>query len=110
MKDSKIVPGEINGFLDRSTMLTGELRFNDTFRIDGQVKGRIISDNVLIVGEAADVSADIEVAAMTVMGRVSGSVVKVHVSSSAGCPPVPSPFSSRPLPAASINDAAKDAV
>ena len=83
MKHSKIVDGEINGFLDRHTSLDGELRFRDTFRIDGRFSGRIVSQNVLIVGDSAEVHADIEVAAIAVMGRVTGSVrasqrIEVH--------------------------------
>ena len=30
---------DINGFLDQGTELQGELRFRDTFRVDGKVKG-----------------------------------------------------------------------
>ena len=72
MKNSKIRSGEINGFLDRSTSLKGELRFNDTMRIDGRFSGRIISDNVLIVGETAEIDAEIDVAAILIEGRVRG--------------------------------------
>ena len=83
MKNWKIVPGEINGFLDRSTTLSGELRFRDTMRIDGQVSGRIVSEKVLIVGESAEVSAEIEVGSLSIMGKVSGTVraregIEVH--------------------------------
>ena len=31
---------DLNGFLDEGTELQGELRFRDTFRVDGKVKGR----------------------------------------------------------------------
>lgn len=83
MKGSKIRSGEINGFLDRTTVMSGELRFADTMRIDGRFSGRIISDNVLIVGETAEIDAEIDVAAISVMGRVAGvlratSRVEVH--------------------------------
>ena len=73
--ESKIAPGQINGFLDRSTSVTGDLRFNDTFRIDGRLVGTVVSDNVLIVGEGAYVNADMEVRALAVMGTVTGRVV-----------------------------------
>ncbi len=72
MKNSKVRSGEINGFLDRTTDMKGELRFADTMRIDGRFAGRIISDNVLIVGETAEIEAEIDVAAISIMGRVSG--------------------------------------
>jgi len=83
MKNTKIRSGEINGFLDRTTVMKGELGFADTMRIDGRFSGRIVSDNVLIVGETAEINAEIDVAAISVMGRVSGvlratSRVEVH--------------------------------
>lgn len=83
MKNSKIRTGEINGFLDRTTSMTGELRFNDTMRIDGRFSGRIISDNVLVVGETAEIEAEIDVGAISIMGRVTGilratSRIEVH--------------------------------
>ena len=74
MKQTKISPGEINGFLDQNTTIAGELRFHDTFRVDGKLSGKIVSENVLIVGESAEVSADIEVGCLTIMGSVSGTV------------------------------------
>jgi cytoskeletal protein CcmA (bactofilin family) len=43
-------PDELNGFMDQGTQFHGELRFRDSFRIDGELKGRIVSDNTLIVG------------------------------------------------------------
>ena len=42
---------DLNGFMDEGTEFLGELRFRDTFRIDGRLKGKIVSDNTLIIGE-----------------------------------------------------------
>ena len=42
---------DLNGFLDEGTEFSGELRFRDVMRVDGRVKGRIVSDNTLIIGE-----------------------------------------------------------
>jgi cytoskeletal protein CcmA (bactofilin family) len=42
----------LNGFMDVGTEFVGELRFRDTFRVDGRVQGKIVSDNTLIVGES----------------------------------------------------------
>ena len=65
---------ELNGFMDKGTEFEGELRFKDTFRIDGSLKGRILSDNTLIVGESGRVDADIECAVVSIRGTVSGRV------------------------------------
>ena len=50
---------DLNGFMDEGTEFLGELRFRNVLRIDGRVKGKIVSDNTLIVGESGHVEADI---------------------------------------------------
>src|SRR5512146_3011524 len=65
---------ELNGFMDQGTEFQGELRFRDTFRIDGRLKGRIVSENTLIVGEAGDVEADIDCGVVSIRGQVAGRV------------------------------------
>ena len=74
LKIKGISAEELNGFMDQGTEFEGELRFKDTFRIDGRVKGRIVSDNTLIVGESAHVDAEIECAVVSIRGTVSGRV------------------------------------
>jgi cytoskeletal protein CcmA (bactofilin family) len=65
---------DLNGFMDQGTEFVGELRFRDTFRVDGRVKGRVVSDNTLIVGETASVEADIDCGVVSIRGSVSGHV------------------------------------
>src|SRR5215510_16451130 len=65
---------DLNGFMDEGTELQGELRFRDTFRIDGRVKGKIVSDHTLIVGESAHVDAEIDCGVVSIRGTVSGRV------------------------------------
>jgi cytoskeletal protein CcmA (bactofilin family) len=48
---------DLNGFLDEGTEVNGELRFRDALRVDGRIKGRIVSDNTLIIGESGQVEA-----------------------------------------------------
>ena len=67
-------PDELNGFMDQGTQFHGELRFRDSFRIDGELKGRIVSDNTLIVGETGKVDADVECAVVSIRGTLSGRV------------------------------------
>lgn len=64
----------LNGFMDEGTELHGELRFRDTFRVDGRVKGRIVSDHTLIVGESAHIEAEIDCGVVSIRGAVSGRV------------------------------------
>ena len=74
LKIKGISAEELNGFMDQGTEFDGELRFKDTFRIDGSVKGRIVSDNTLIVGESGRVDAEIVCGVVSIRGTVSGSV------------------------------------
>lgn len=76
--------GELDGFLDAGSALAGELRFADTFRIEGKVSGRIVSPGELIIGERAEVEADIEVGRLLVCGRLRGRAVAERIELAAG--------------------------
>ncbi|MBK5255573.1 MAG: polymer-forming cytoskeletal protein [Vicinamibacteria bacterium] len=64
----------LNGFIDEGTEFVGELKFRDTFRIDGTLRGRIVSDNMLVVGENGVVEAEIDCGVVSIRGRVRGHV------------------------------------
>jgi len=64
----------LNGFIDKGSHFQGDLSFEETFRIDGHFEGRIRSGSELIVGEGAEVSADIEVERISINGTLKGSV------------------------------------
>jgi cytoskeletal protein CcmA (bactofilin family) len=65
---------DLNGFMDEGTEFLGELRFRDSFRIDGRLKGKVVSDNTLIVGETGQVEAEIDCGVVSVKGNVSGRI------------------------------------
>ncbi len=69
-----LVAEGLNGFMDEGTEFLGELRFKDTLRIDGRLKGKIVSDNTLIVGESGHVEADIDCGVVSIRGTVTGRV------------------------------------
>jgi cytoskeletal protein CcmA (bactofilin family) len=71
--------GELNGFLDAGSQLVGELRFEDTFRVDGRVSGRIVSPGDLIIGEDGEVEAEIEVGRLFVCGILRGRATAAHI-------------------------------
>ncbi len=66
--------GVLNGFLDRGCSATGELRFEDTLRLDGTFRGRIVSQHDLIIGDSGDFEGEIEVGSVSINGRVKGTV------------------------------------
>jgi cytoskeletal protein CcmA (bactofilin family) len=59
---------EITALLGRGTRFEGKLFFEGRVRIDGMFKGEIKSDDTLIVGEGAEVHAEIDVATVIVRG------------------------------------------
>jgi cytoskeletal protein CcmA (bactofilin family) len=75
LKIKGLVAEDLNGFMDEGTEFHGELRFRDTFRIDGRLKGKIVSDNTLIVGESGLVEAEIDCGVVSIRGTVSGRVL-----------------------------------
>lgn len=66
--------GSLNGFLDRGSHLHGDLAFEETFRIDGKFEGKIRSGNELILGETADVDAEVEVGSISINGTFRGTI------------------------------------
>jgi cytoskeletal protein CcmA (bactofilin family) len=65
---------ELDGFIDEGTEFIGELRFRNVFRVDGRVRGRIISENTLVIGERGDVEADIDCGTVSIRGRAKGKI------------------------------------
>jgi cytoskeletal protein CcmA (bactofilin family) len=64
----------LNGFIDKGSHFQGDLAFEETFRIDGRFEGKIRSGSELIVGDGAEVSAEIDVGKVSVNGTLRGSV------------------------------------
>jgi cytoskeletal protein CcmA (bactofilin family) len=65
---------ELNGFMDQGTEVVGELRFRETFRIDGKLKGKIFSEKTVIIGETAQVEAEIDCGTVSIRGTVTGNI------------------------------------
>jgi len=77
---------DLNGFLDDGTEFSGELRFRAVLRVDGRLKGRVVSDNMLIIGETGQVDAEIDCGIVSIRGKVTGSVHgRQRIELLAGC-------------------------
>ncbi|HTR02091.1 MAG TPA: polymer-forming cytoskeletal protein [Thermoanaerobaculia bacterium] len=73
----------LNGFLDKGSHLKGELEFEETFRIDGRFEGKIPSGSELILGDSAEVDAEIRVERVSINGAFKGTIhaserVEIH--------------------------------
>ena len=67
--------GDLNGFLDAGSHIEGDLHFEDTFRVDGRLTGRVVSNGDLVVGEQGQVEGEIRVGRIFISGTVKGSVL-----------------------------------
>lgn len=67
--------GEIRAFLGEGTQFKGVLSFAGAVRIDGQMEGEIVGDEMLVIGEPGQVKAEIEVGTLVVSGKLQGSIL-----------------------------------
>src|SRR5580658_6533150 len=68
--DPQAAAAEITALLGRGTHFEGKLQFEGRVRIDGVFKGEIRSDDTLVIGEGAEVHAEIEVSTVIVRGGI----------------------------------------
>jgi len=77
---------EWTGFLERGVKVEGKLETSGTFRIDSAMKGTLVSDESLIVGEHALIEGQIIGNQVTIAGRFDGVIQakgKVHIQPNA---------------------------
>jgi cytoskeletal protein CcmA (bactofilin family) len=75
--------GEINTLLGKGSAFEGKLTFEGTVRVDGKLSGEVFSDDVLVVGEGAEVHAEIDIGEIIIQGLVVGNIrakraVEIH--------------------------------
>jgi cytoskeletal protein CcmA (bactofilin family) len=74
---------EWTGFLDKTVRFEGTLECPGTFRVEGEVKGLLISAHNLILGDEARVEGQIEGNDVVISGRFNGVIfakgkVEIH--------------------------------
>jgi cytoskeletal protein CcmA (bactofilin family) len=65
---------DLNALLGRGSEFDGKLTFEGTVRIDGKFTGSIVSNDVLVVGEGAKISAEITCGTIIVHGEINGNI------------------------------------
>ncbi len=82
-KEREILDSKIAGLIDQGTEMKGDLTFKGSFRIEGNFKGTIHSDSLLIIGERGKVEADIKIGQVVINGEIRGNIqaaerVEIH--------------------------------
>lgn len=65
---------EIRAFLGKGAEFNGKLVLSGLVRIDGEFKGEVLGNGMLIIGEGAYVEADIAVDSILISGEVRGNL------------------------------------
>jgi len=74
MPGAPVATSDLNALLGRGSEFDGKLTFEGTVRIDGKFTGTIITNDVLVVGEGAKISAEINCGTIIVHGEVNGNI------------------------------------
>jgi len=64
----------MNTIIGKDTEFTGTINISGGIRVDGKVKGKIISSDTVTVGSTGYVEADVEAQATIVAGKVVGNL------------------------------------
>ena len=73
-KDVSLEKREIKAFLGPGSQFEGKLLFDEIVRLDGAFRGEITSRDTLIVGDTADIQAEIIVGSLILSGRFKGNI------------------------------------
>jgi len=65
---------DVNTLVGRGSHFEGKMTFEGVVRIDGSFAGEIVSNDTLIIGESAEVRAEMEVSTLVIYGIVYGNV------------------------------------
>jgi cytoskeletal protein CcmA (bactofilin family) len=74
---------EMNTLLGKGSEFEGKLTFEGSVRVMGRFSGEIFSDDVLVVGEGAELHAEIDIGEIIIHGLVVGNIrakrsVEIH--------------------------------
>lgn len=67
-REDTAAPGELNAVLGRGSSFEGKLAFEGTVRIEGKFRGEIHTADTLVIGEGAQVEAEISAGTVVVSG------------------------------------------
>jgi len=82
----KNAENNLDTIIGEHTKFNGEIHSEGGVRIDGEVEGKIHCDGFLLIGEKANIKADIQSCEAIVSGRIEGNITiekKLELKSSA---------------------------
>ena len=72
--ESDMGPRGLTTFIGEGVEFEGTLYARETLRIDGRIRGEIKSDNTVVIGQGADVEANVTSKNVIIIGALAGNV------------------------------------
>jgi cytoskeletal protein CcmA (bactofilin family) len=76
-RESPLEKSDIKAFLGPGSQFEGRMVFNEIVRLDGAFRGEISSNDTLIVGDTAEIQAEVTVGTLILSGRFKGNIKAV---------------------------------
>lgn len=70
----EIVNTQVTGVIEKGAEFDGTLAYHGCFHINGTLRGKAITPDILIVGESGKVEGEIEAGVVIVYGRVEANI------------------------------------
>lgn len=74
-EDKGIQSDDIIAFLGKGTEFKGMLTYQGTIRVDGKIEGEILTKGTLIVGDTAEINAEVNAGTIISSGKINGNLV-----------------------------------
>ncbi|PKM83735.1 MAG: cell shape determination protein CcmA [Firmicutes bacterium HGW-Firmicutes-13] len=71
---ASMASGKVDTLIGKETEMNGSLKASGVVRIDGKYEGNIQTEGDLVIGESAQVQAEIKARNLTLAGRLKGNV------------------------------------
>jgi cytoskeletal protein CcmA (bactofilin family) len=68
------VSTQMTGVLEESVEFDGTLAYNGCFHVNGSIKGKIITPDMLVVGESGRVQGEIQAGVVIIYGKVEATI------------------------------------
>ncbi len=74
IKGDETMAENLSTIIGKDSVFTGTMEVKGTLRVDGKLKGKIVSDETVSIGSTGEVEADIEAKIVVVAGTVVGNI------------------------------------
>jgi cytoskeletal protein CcmA (bactofilin family) len=72
------VSTSLTGVLEKGAVFEGTLAYSGCFHVNGEVKGKIVTPDVLVVGETGRITGEITAGVVVIYGRVEANIHAKH--------------------------------